>query len=346
MEYTLSKRNKTWIYYKDIFTNFYNKDVEDFRTFFNKKKTLGEGSQGKVYEYQLKRFNNNYPTIAVKKFYVDEEESEYIDNPLNEKALELSNYVEPAASILINLLLLQNICPHFIFYYTTNYVERDGICDDLYPYYGFHYNEYISSSETFEDWITNTHLIMTWYNAYFQIMVAIYSLKKYFNMNHFDLHPGNILVKKIPKGGYWSYIINNKTYNLPNLGYLFFIVDFGYAFIPNTFRSWVDDECKYTSTYHIDKINLNDITDDFDIRRLFNETLHLSTSSTLFNNEIENIVKQLISKSFITIFENIFLKKYNNIYLDKPIEYYNLDKNIKKDKNVPKKLRRLINKCN
>jgi hypothetical protein len=336
MEDTLIERKKSWTFYKNLFKKALDDEIEDYRTLFNKKKTLGEGEQGKVYEYELvsEIKQSNLPSLTIKKFYIEDDEAEYIENPINSKALTFGNYVEPAASQLTNLLLLQNICPHFAYYYTTVYLERTGICDDIYPYYGFHYNEYIKNSETYEDWVMNSHQSSTWYNCYFQIIVGLYALKKYFNMKHFDLHPGNILIKTVNKGGFWTYIINDKEYNIPNLGYIFYIIDLGHAFIPDKFRTWLVDE------EHCDNIN-----DAFDIKKLIDETSESKAPENI-NEEIKNIITKLKNNtSYIEIFESIFLKKFNRSLGESPLEYYNLDKKIKKDTNLPKKLRKLINKC-
>src|SRR6478609_264078 len=71
-----------------------------------------------------------------------------------------------------------------------------------------------------------------WYNAFFQIFNALDALQKYFNLTHHDLHWGNVLVQKVPKGGFWRYNIDGNVYDVPNLGWLFIIWDFGVATIP------------------------------------------------------------------------------------------------------------------
>ena len=71
-----------------------------------------------------------------------------------------------------------------------------------------------------------------WINAYLQIFSALYALQKYFDISHHDLHWGNVLVHEIPAGGFWRYTIDGKVYDVPNLGFLFTLWDFGYARIP------------------------------------------------------------------------------------------------------------------
>lgn len=68
--------------------------------------------------------------------------------------------------------------------------------------------------------------------AFFQIFMGIYCIRKYFDIEHYDLHAGNVLYKKIPKGGKICYKIGKKTISIPNIGYVFMIWDFGFSRIP------------------------------------------------------------------------------------------------------------------
>lgn len=73
-------------------------------------------------------------------------------------------------------------------------------------------------------------------NCVFQIAAGLYSLKKFYNMTHNDLHMGNVLVHEIPAGGYWHYKIDGKNYYIPNMGYLFVLWDFGMVHIPDKIK--------------------------------------------------------------------------------------------------------------
>ena len=70
------------------------------------------------------------------------------------------------------------------------------------------------------------------YSCFLQIFLGLYSIKKYFKIWHHDLHGGNVLVKKVPKGGYFEYLVGGKKILVPNLGFIFLLWDFGYARIP------------------------------------------------------------------------------------------------------------------
>ena len=63
-------------------------------------------------------------------------------------------------------------------------------------------------------------------NAVAQIIMSIASLHN-IGIRHNDTHFGNFLYHKITPGGYIKYTINNKSYYVKNLGYLWVIWDFG-----------------------------------------------------------------------------------------------------------------------
>lgn len=305
---SLKNRIKVYKEYKELLKNFTHSDQKHFV----KDSVIGEGYQGKVYKY-IRCKTDTCQTIAIKKIYLDNKQSKFVDNYLDKKALKYGVFIELAAARLTNQLLIQNISPNFAFNYVSSFSERTGICNDIYPYSSYYYNEFIKDSYTYDNWAGETHLVEEWYNVYFQIIVNIYILQKYFNMIHLDLHAGNILVKKIPKGGYWEYIIDNKSYKLPNFGYQLFIIDFGQAWIPDLFKTG------YVRNPH----------KAYDLQKLFRSTLNFSSSSKEFKDEIRNIIKRIKNEErFEIIISDIWSKMYskNNSYL---IEKYNTNTNLK-----------------
>jgi len=305
---SLNNRIKVYKSYKKLLKNFTHSEQKHFV----KESVIGEGYQGKVYKY-LACETNNCDSIAIKKMYLDKKQSKFINNYLDKKALKYGVFIELAAARLTNQLLLQNISPNFVFNYVSAFSERTGICNDRYPYASYYYNEFIQSSETYDDWVYEKHSTNEWYNVYFQIIVNIYILQKYFNMTHLDLHAGNILVKKIPEGGFWEYIIDSKSYKLPNLGYQLFIIDFGQAWIPDLFKTG------YVKNPH----------KAYDLQKLFRSTLNFSKSSKDFKNEIRYIIKRIKNEErFEDIINDIWGKMYskNNV---KIIDTYNTDINLK-----------------
>jgi hypothetical protein len=306
MEGSLNNRIKVYKNYKNLLKNFTHAEQK----YFVKESVIGEGYQGKVYKYCK---TDNCESIAVKKIYLDKKQSKFVNNYLDKKALKYGVFIELAAARLTNQLLLQKISPNFVFNYVSSFSERTGICNDRYPYSSYYYNEFIQNSETYDDWVYNKHSSNEWYNVYFQIIVNIYILQKYFNMIHLDLHAGNILVKKVPKGGFWEYIIDGISYKVPNLGYQLFIIDFGQAWIPDLFKTG------YVKNPH----------KAYDLQKLFRSTLHFTSSSKDFKTEIRNIIKRIKNEErFEDIINDIWGKMYNKNNV-KIIETYNTDKNLK-----------------
>jgi hypothetical protein len=294
------------------------KKIKDTDVNIEKKDILGQGWQGTVYKYIEKRINIG---LAVKKIYLNKKQSKYINDPFNSSALKYGNYIELLSHKLINEVLLQKISQNFIFNYNNDYNERHGVCSDIYPHKAIFYNELIKDAIIYEDWVEKEHSLNLWFNAYFQIISSLFILQKYFNMTHFDLHAGNILVQKVKKGGYWQYIINNKKYNVPNLGYIFYINDFGQAFIPNL------------------KKTTKKIDNSYDIKMLFKSTFEYSTSSSEFKKKIKSIIKNLKQKSFDEIIDDIWGDMYDVDYKTRPIEIFKADK-----LNLPYKLKKILSR--
>ena len=292
---------------------------------FKKQEYVGRGGQGAVYKYCNKKM-----CIAVKKSYLDNEESEFIKTPYSKNALKEGHFIEMAVSKLMNQIILQNISPHFVLSFMNDYKERDGICNEKYPYAGYHYIQYIDNSITWDKWVSKKHPIEHWYNAYFQIMVGLYAMNKYFNMKHLDLHPENILVQKIQPKGYWEYIINNEHYHVPNLGFRIYIIDYGHAWVPHVFESWFI-RSRYKS---------NRVKRSFDINKLFNITKSYSQSPKEFKEDIKQLIKRLKYDSFSKIL--LFFKKYysNNRY-KKKLDTFTIGKKLITT-SIPRQLKKTV----
>lgn len=326
---TLDTRIKLYNYYKQLFKNTkHGKDI------LVKDKVLGEGFQGKVYRYLKKHKTQDSDDIgiALKKMYLDVDESKFIHKKYTSGALEHGAFIEIASNQLTNELVVQKISHNFMLNYHHEFNYRHGICNDIYPAVSFYYNEYINDAETYTDWVSRPHSEESWYNAYFQISSGLYALQKYFNMTHLDLHSDNILVKKVKKGGYWKYIINKKEYIVPNLGYVFYICDFGHAWIPQNFQSW----------YMAQKYKDKKIHKAFDINQLFESTLEFSESPKHFKKHIKKIIKKLTKdENFEDIIEDVWGERYHKKRSSKCLDTFNMDFKLK-TKNIPRKLRQLV----
>ena len=285
---------------------------------FKKKRVLGEGAQGKVFKYCE---TDNF-CVAVKKIYIDNKTSKFINDINSKKALKNTVFIELFVNKLINKILLNNISPHFVFFYNNNFEERSGVCDDDYPYSSYFYNEYINNNQSFGDWIYKKKSLKLLYNAFFQITTAIYTAQTQFGLMHLDLHSENILVKKIPKGGHFKYIINDIEYNIPNLGYLFIINDFGYAWIPKNKKK--------------DK--------EYDIKFILNDIKDLCPAKIIF--DLKYIIKNLKSNkiNFEDLINNIWGDMYKKIpSKSKLLETYYPDKTIKLDHKIKEIIKNGVN---
>jgi hypothetical protein len=276
---------------------------------FEKTSILGEGVQGKVYKY----CSNKKECIAIKKVYLDTTQSKYVaPHKINTKAaLKNTLFIELFVNKLTNKLLLENASPHFVFFYSNEFQEREGICYEEYPYASYFYNEYIDNSETLGKWIKNKSKNIL-YNAFFQIVVALYTAQKHFGLLHLDLHSDNILVKKVKKGGYFKYIINNTEYFVPNLGFLVVINDYGFAWIPKN---------KNKDTHYDIEFILNDIKNYCPV-----------SLKTDIKYIINNLKKNVSFEDLINdVWGNMYNKKNAN---SKVLETYYPDKTIKLDKKI------------
>ena len=151
----IKDRIKLYKYYHKLLNN-----TEDKNALFNKERVLGEGYQGKVYQYCKKTHCVN-DGIAVKKMYLDWKEGKYVEDIYNSRALKYSSFIELASNQLINELVLQEISPNFILHYTHEFEERWSICAETYPYKSYFYNEFINNSETYTDWVSKEHSIQS-----------------------------------------------------------------------------------------------------------------------------------------------------------------------------------------
>ena len=267
---------------------------------------------------------------------------------------------------------MQKICPHFVLNYHWNY-ENNKI--NL-------YNEYATYGD-FYKWSKQKHSHEIWMNALFQIMIGLYAIKKYFNMNHTDFHTGNILVHTVTPGGYWVYEIHGKKYYVPNLGFIFLLSDFGFSWIPDKlFIDWhYKDKLSHltkSGKEFYDVLILSESIRDIDLPETFANVLEgmFEKSETYlyttkyYKKEYDyyknNIRKRRYFKKLLENYPDID-KSYNglgntlldkieqtfyDIYKNKPkitkaniIEKYSLDKQLK-PKNLPSNFHHFIHHRN
>jgi hypothetical protein len=202
------------------------------------KRHLSSGAEGKVYIAQFIHPRYAYDKIIIKEINVAKKadgtsSSEDLNHLTTDKLYTLffnkqgnnkPYLTEIICQTLVNQIVYQGIAPSFALnlYWDFSQNPQQTITT---------YNDF-ATGQDFDEWARHTHSYETWCNALFQIMYGILAMRRYFNMVHSDLHPGNVLVQKVTPGGFWKFIIDNQVYNVPNLGYVFLIHDFGYAWIP------------------------------------------------------------------------------------------------------------------
>lgn len=282
-----------------------SKEFEGGDEDLEKENRLGKGEHGVVHKGVLYTKDNQPYTLVIKKMYINEEDAVHIDKKkwYSKEALKIQSFIEVAACTMVTELVRQKMCPNFVMTYYYDFIERDGVCSDKYPYKGLLYNEWIPNLELFSIFSDDKSRrkgregVKEWFNAYFQILVAIHSMQKVFGMTHSDLHGNNILVAKIPKGGHWKYTIEGIDYYVPNLGYQFLLNDFDHAWIPGKMESWYTR--KYKNQFNKKKLKLVDPV------RIFDEVLDISVAP----KEVKDIIFMTMD-----LFKNVEMEVVDLIY--------------------------------
>ena len=195
-------------------------------------------------------------------------ENRLISKVENKKMFEKSMgkeeiFIELIGNILLSELVNQDICPHVTINYFSEVAENKAI-------YGYDpkdksklcllsYNEYING-ETLYSWSKKKRSAKLWFNTIFQVMAGLHAIHSYFNITHTDLHADNIMCTKVKPGGYWLYRIDGIEYQVPNLGYIWHLIDYGRLWSPGLL------EVKW---YHKDR-------GEFDSKnRMYNDLAHV-----------------------------------------------------------------------
>lgn len=258
MNFTTIKRKESFSQFIETFSNEWNtrsgsgfkwQKTEDMF----KREEINRGVEGIVYKITFKENKENknikrsvyiLKQINLKMIMQSKNISEKVLNStpdeLYKKFTTKSAFNDPIfteliASALINQLVFEGVCPNF----TVNYHWDYNDCKELSVY-----NEFVNGGD-FHTWAEeyDGHTEEEWLNALFQVMIGLIALKRYFNMTHADFHTGNILIQRVPKGGYWEYKLGDNIYYLPNLGFQVLLHDFGFAWIPNKlYINWYYDD--------------------------------------------------------------------------------------------------------
>jgi hypothetical protein len=340
---------------KSAIKNNIDFDNFDISQLFSSVNLIGQGVQGKVYKCILKKEyrNEKYPklfTLVIKNTELDKPEIRNVDDIFSKKALRKSPFIENASNLLANELVKQKICPNFVLSYYSQYSTK---CVDKKKDCMLYFNEFVNNG-TFQDWYSIPRTSKEWFNALFQIFAGIYALQKYFNLIHADLHDENVLVQKIPEGGYWKYRIDGVNYHVPNLGFRFFIADFGYSWIPTHLTlDWYHNQTlkkfkkgeryffdikKLTNILKLNRHAPKDVKEYFKTIRNYyiKSQIHLSEIiNTVYGNSYNDSTNQICKEKSWYCYQ---LKPKN---IKKYLVEFNIDKKMKKT-GLPKQLQHLI----
>lgn len=382
-------KSDTWFYFYERFLFLKDKSGKKVypttQSMFNKR-ILSSGVEGKVYKtsfrnktrYKHKRVQSQVGHFVIKALYLKRIRDrkvihrDMIDTtPANvhnifysKRAFTKPSLVEVLSLTLTNQLVSQKICPHFVLNYYWEYKSNTIRL----------YNEYATYGD-FKTWSKKQHSAEVWMNALFQIFVGIFAIKRYFNMIHTDLHTGNILVHRVQPGGYWTYIIDNKRYYLPNLGYIFLLSDFGFSWIPKKMCvPWhYDQRLKYITKrgknfYDVSILikslqSINTLPNEVktQIASVFQKTDFIVFRKQYYKNQLEQVDKKntktiKVYKSLIKHYSSIkhkdtFIEKLYKLFPNftkkpqnsKHIETYSLDKKFRRS-TLNKNFRELVSK--
>jgi hypothetical protein len=174
--------------------------------------------------------------------------------------------------------------------------------------------------------ITESVRIEEWYNCYFQILVAIYAIQKYYQLAHRDLHWGNILFNNTIKQGYWIYQIDNIKYYLPNAGFVVKLWDFGKSLSITHFKYTPEDIKIIESDDLNDRYSTETSLFGSDIHKISNVHQWINTTYAIKNKEvlpkkIATLLKnfQIYPKENVVTLLKVFMSRYLNNRIGKKV---------------------------
>jgi serine/threonine protein kinase len=283
---------------------------------------LGRGTAGSVYkacECASKTCNSNN-CVAIKQTPIwSKEEFELVEDIYSEKAMEYQSWVEIVSNMLVTKLIEQNICPNFVGLYHWFYcidASANGKLGSRLDRSVYIINE-VANYGTLAKWLRTARSNKEILSMAFQVYAGLYSMKSQFGMIHGDLHKENVLVNATyeKRSTYSEYIIDKKSYYIPDIGYQFLVADFGRAYIPG----------KMEIAFHVreNKWYEREMKDyDSDIDNLDWSKFASSFGNVFIPSKIEFLM-QMVQKEFGTV-----------PYGYERSETYNLDKRVVVDKQL------------
>lgn len=193
-------------------------------------KDLAYGCFGSVHLAEMKGHPQEAFTIALKKT-IDSVTKASITHAYDPKydAWDEINIMKP----YLNSLVERGICPNVPYVYanlicnTCNFVLKNPACGKNINKPSVPCSTILMelASGTLSNWAPVS--IDDQYACIFQCMAGVHAIQKYFQFSNGDIKAINILYTKCTPGGYWEYVINGKSYYVPNFGGVFTVNDYG-----------------------------------------------------------------------------------------------------------------------
>ena len=180
--------------------------------------------------------------ISMKKIPLGKKDMKFVKKPFSKESLSKSMaFSEIAILRMVNFLSVKGICPFLPVVFRYYICPRDK--------YIMIANE-LADGDLKKLIINVKPSIKTLKIIYFQIFIGIYSIRKYFNIHHNDLHWGNVLYHNTgnSKKGmtYVRYIINKQPVLVPEIGIFTALWDFGLSYIPGKIKNKIPSKDKTT----------------------------------------------------------------------------------------------------
>jgi hypothetical protein len=272
----------------------YRKNIDNTKNVYNINKCtkllnkidnlekIGEGKEGIIY-------------------YVTSPQCGSVVMKINKEEKNQTHENEKKFISLIQKIILDDICPNFIYTYIVNnkYILMEYADGDLSKLYKD------------EDIFFNKIIIK---NIIFQILMGILVMQKILFMVHNDLYIKNIFYKKISKSNikYFEYNINGEKFYLENIGFLIIIADFGNSqslLIPESDNRYTYSKIKNMIKNNYDLVLLNKILFSYEYKKIIKYIFSLKTDIyTIINNNYLHYKNIDISK----LSENQIKKFYIN----------------------------------